>query len=329
MYSSLLSVVGFGFAATVEASFSNPKSGDQWSLGQSQSIDWDSSGLTGPCDIHLVPAGATDITTILEDVALQITNSGSYSWTPSGYSSSESEVELIIIDTDKTMVCSGSFWLGSSSSSSSYGSGNGSGSSGSKGSGSYSGGHGSGSNMTVDTKTYDTKTTAVYSASSLGNLYTTQSYDTRTYETRTYETQTYETQTYETQTDETQTHETQTKGYQTKSYQTQSYQTQSYSYVTVGISSALRVCSIYTDLAADLHLNNPNKWDLSDAIYSSHNSSSHDNSSRGMGNDHACSSCNVVGCIDFGQRDLHSAGRELEHKSCAQRDAYSAPALHW
>jgi hypothetical protein len=130
MRTTFFFLLAFGLSALADATFSSPKSGDKWSKGKSQMISWDSSSLSsGNCDIHLVPAGAKDTTTIITEVALQVSNSGSYSWTPSS-SISVAEAEIIIVDSKKTSIISSVFTLIMESSDSSG-----------KDSGSYNNGH--------------------------------------------------------------------------------------------------------------------------------------------------------------------------------------------
>ena len=102
---SLLSAVVLGFSAVSQAVISTPAKGDQWPVNQNQQITWDTTGLTGPVDIHLVPAGATDITVIIAEVALKVENTGKFMWAPPTTITIE-EVEIIIIDAKKVLVLS-------------------------------------------------------------------------------------------------------------------------------------------------------------------------------------------------------------------------------
>lgn len=82
MRSSIFSALVLGLAAWAQATISSPKAGDQWAVGDDQTIAWDTTGLVGPCDIHLVPAGAVDTTMIIETIVMGTGNTGSYKWTP-------------------------------------------------------------------------------------------------------------------------------------------------------------------------------------------------------------------------------------------------------
>ena len=187
MRSTLFSVLALGLSALVDATFSSPKSGDQWTKGKSQTISWDNSGMASSCDIHLVPAGATDTTTIISEIALSVSNSGSYSWTPDS-SISVSEAEIIIVDSKKTTIISSVFALISSSGSYNGGSYNGGSSNdGSYNGGSYNGGYNMGSKETT-TKSHETKTKMTMI------MYTHTSHETET-KTKTYESKEHETKT--------------------------------------------------------------------------------------------------------------------------------------
>ncbi len=69
---------------------------------------WDTKGLTGPCDIHLVPAGAKDLTVVITDIVLGTGNTGSYQWAPET-SLTTINVAIIIVDATKTLVKSDDF----------------------------------------------------------------------------------------------------------------------------------------------------------------------------------------------------------------------------
>jgi len=66
---------------------------------------WDTTGLMEPIDIHLVPAGAKDITVIITDIVLQTKNTGNFQWAPPT-TINIAEVEIIIIDATKKLVIS-------------------------------------------------------------------------------------------------------------------------------------------------------------------------------------------------------------------------------
>jgi len=77
-------------------------------VGTNQGIMWDTSKLTGPCDIHLVPAGATDLTVVITDIVLGTANTGSYQWTPEK-TLTTTHVAIILVDATKTFVKSDDF----------------------------------------------------------------------------------------------------------------------------------------------------------------------------------------------------------------------------
>jgi hypothetical protein len=107
MRSTLISLLAFGLSALAQSSsFMNPSAGDSWPMGQMQNIMWDSSMLAGGMvDIHLVPSGATDITVIVTEIALQVPNSGSFMWAPDA-TVTVTDVEIIIVDSMQKMIIS-------------------------------------------------------------------------------------------------------------------------------------------------------------------------------------------------------------------------------
>jgi len=105
MRQSFLSALVLGFSALASATISSPAANDQWPVGANQNIAWDTTGLTAPLDIHLVPAGATDISVIITDIALKVGNTGSYEWTPPT-TIDISQVEIIIVDATQKLVIS-------------------------------------------------------------------------------------------------------------------------------------------------------------------------------------------------------------------------------
>ncbi|KAH8674499.1 hypothetical protein BGZ60DRAFT_526459 [Tricladium varicosporioides] len=92
------------------ATFSSPKGGDKWNVGQEQTISWDTNGLEGLIDIKLVPGGATDTTIIITEIATQVENKGSIKWTPDK-SIKTTDVTIIIIDSKQTRSSSELFVL--------------------------------------------------------------------------------------------------------------------------------------------------------------------------------------------------------------------------
>lgn len=86
----------------------SPAANDQWPVNQMQNIMWDTTGLMEPLDIHLVPAGAVDITVVIVDIALKVGNTGKLQWAPPATINIE-EVEIIIVDAKKKLVISETF----------------------------------------------------------------------------------------------------------------------------------------------------------------------------------------------------------------------------
>ncbi|KAE9373048.1 hypothetical protein N431DRAFT_337611 [Stipitochalara longipes BDJ] len=110
MRQSFLSALVLGFSALARATISSPAANDQWPVGANQNIVWDTTGLMAPLDIHLVPAGATDITVVITDVVLQIGNTGTFQWAPPTAIDIE-QVEIIIVDATKKLVISEVFTI--------------------------------------------------------------------------------------------------------------------------------------------------------------------------------------------------------------------------
>ncbi|KAF4626330.1 hypothetical protein G7Y89_g11829 [Cudoniella acicularis] len=108
---SIISALLLSIPAFVQASsYSSPTAGDQWAIGKEQSIEWDTTGLEGKVDCHLVPGGATDITTIITEIFIQSDNTGSFKWTPDSSLKAE-QVTIIIIDENQTKLISDLFVL--------------------------------------------------------------------------------------------------------------------------------------------------------------------------------------------------------------------------
>lgn len=150
---SLFPALALSFAVA-KATFSSPKSGDQWTIGSENTISWDSSSTSGMVDISLCPGGAKDTTIAIAQIATQVdSSSGSYKWTSDKSLTAES-VTIIIVDSKKSYSKSDDFLLiideSSSSSSSSYNKGSGS---------SYNSGKdsGKGKNSTTTTESKDSK----------------------------------------------------------------------------------------------------------------------------------------------------------------------------
>jgi hypothetical protein len=108
MRQSFFSALFLGFSAVARATISSPAAGYQWPVDQNQNINWDTTGLTAPLDIHLVPAGAVDLTVVIVDIALKVGNTGTFQWAPPETITIE-EVEIIIVDATKKLVISETF----------------------------------------------------------------------------------------------------------------------------------------------------------------------------------------------------------------------------
>jgi hypothetical protein len=65
----------------------------------------DTTGLTPPLNMHLVPAGAKNLTVIITDIALNIGNTGKFQWAPPLMVNIE-EVQIILVDAAKKLVIS-------------------------------------------------------------------------------------------------------------------------------------------------------------------------------------------------------------------------------
>lgn len=83
-------------ASLVQATVTKPAAGDQWLVGEKSTIAWDTTGFSDKVDIALVPAGATDITVIIAQIATQTANTGSHTWAPPS-TMNGGNVTLIII----------------------------------------------------------------------------------------------------------------------------------------------------------------------------------------------------------------------------------------
>lgn len=102
---SLFSALALGLSAVVQAGISNPSAGSQWPVAQNQQITWDTTGLTGPANIYLVPAGAVDITVVIVEIAIGVSNTGSFMWAPDT-TISTTNVEILIVDAKEVIVIS-------------------------------------------------------------------------------------------------------------------------------------------------------------------------------------------------------------------------------
>jgi hypothetical protein len=108
-----LSAILVGFSTLASATFSSPKSGDQWAVGKAQTLSWDSTGMAGLMDCKIIPAGNLDSSVVIAEVFTQIdisTFGGSYQWTPDVSIISQS-VTIVLIDSSNRYYYSDSFTL--------------------------------------------------------------------------------------------------------------------------------------------------------------------------------------------------------------------------
>jgi hypothetical protein len=108
MQYSILSALVLGLSAIAEATFSKPRKGDQWTIGQSQTITWETTELAQVIDINIV--SAVDTTVVITQIASQIRNTGSFVFTPTSLFN-VNEVAIQLIDIRRTVVVSQSFTI--------------------------------------------------------------------------------------------------------------------------------------------------------------------------------------------------------------------------
>jgi hypothetical protein len=82
-----------------------PVANDQWPVEENRDVMWDTTGLTPPLNMHLVPAGAKNLTVIITDIVLNIGNTGKFQWAPPSMVNIE-EVQIILVDAAKKLVIS-------------------------------------------------------------------------------------------------------------------------------------------------------------------------------------------------------------------------------
>lgn len=100
MQFSTITALVVGFSALASATFTSPKSGDQWQAGKEQTITWDNTGMSGKMDCKVIPAGALDASIVVSEVFSQIdivSTGGSYKWTPDASLVAQS-VTVVLID---------------------------------------------------------------------------------------------------------------------------------------------------------------------------------------------------------------------------------------
>lgn len=106
---SIISVLVLGLSALGEATFYKPSKGEKVTVGESQTISWETAEVGSLIDIVLVPAGSVDTTTIITQIASSVKNSGSYQWTPPT-SISTTDCAIAVIDLiSKITIISESF----------------------------------------------------------------------------------------------------------------------------------------------------------------------------------------------------------------------------
>lgn len=85
----------------VQATITKPAAGDQWVVGEQTTIQWDTAGFSDKVDIALVPAGATDTSVVIAQIATQTANTGSQTWTPPS-TMSAGDVSVIIVNSGQS-----------------------------------------------------------------------------------------------------------------------------------------------------------------------------------------------------------------------------------
>ncbi|KAH7354625.1 hypothetical protein BKA65DRAFT_548721 [Rhexocercosporidium sp. MPI-PUGE-AT-0058] len=131
------------FVSLVQGTITKPAAGDQWIIGEKSTITWDTAGFSDKVDIALVPAGATDTSVIIAQIATATANTGSQTWTPPS-TMKGGDVSVIIVNSQQSSAASSASVTQTSSSSGIFVIVISSGSNGSKSNGS----HGSKNNST-------------------------------------------------------------------------------------------------------------------------------------------------------------------------------------
>ncbi|KAL5329536.1 hypothetical protein ACEPPN_003050 [Leptodophora sp. 'Broadleaf-Isolate-01'] len=88
-----------------QCTVTKPAAGDQWIVGEKSTIAWDTAGFSDKIDIALVPAGATDTSVIIAQIATATANTGSYTWAPPS-TMSGGEVSVIIVNSQQSSASS-------------------------------------------------------------------------------------------------------------------------------------------------------------------------------------------------------------------------------
>ncbi|KAL2070994.1 hypothetical protein VTL71DRAFT_14020 [Oculimacula yallundae] len=87
--------------AVAQGNVTKPVAGDQWVVGEPTTIAWDPAGFSDKVDIALVPAGATDTSVVIAQIAKATANTGSQSWTPPS-SMSAGDVSIVIVNSQQS-----------------------------------------------------------------------------------------------------------------------------------------------------------------------------------------------------------------------------------
>lgn len=88
-------------ATLAQATVTKPAAGDQWVVGEQSTIKWETAGFSDKVDIALVPAGATDTSVVIAQIASQTANTGTQTWTPPS-TMSAGDVSVIIVNSGQS-----------------------------------------------------------------------------------------------------------------------------------------------------------------------------------------------------------------------------------
>lgn len=88
-------------ATFAQATVTKPAAGDQWVVGEQSTIKWETAGFSDKVDIALVPAGATDTSVVIAQIATQTANTGTQTWTPPS-TMSAGDVSVIIVNSGQS-----------------------------------------------------------------------------------------------------------------------------------------------------------------------------------------------------------------------------------
>ncbi|PVH78929.1 hypothetical protein DL98DRAFT_516421 [Cadophora sp. DSE1049] len=88
-----------------QGTVTKPAAGDQWVVGEQTTITWETAGFSDKVDIALVPAGATDTSVVIAQIATQTANTGTQTWTPPA-TMSAGDVSVIIVNSGQSSAAS-------------------------------------------------------------------------------------------------------------------------------------------------------------------------------------------------------------------------------